>query len=164
MKRPPCERGLSPPSDGDWGILSFRTSAGNRIPPPPSAVPLPFTREALEPFKYGEIRRFVGRLDTYIGNWGGVRLLGGGRPQGPPLRWRQCKPPGGAPSRRALQKLEPAPSSGPSGHLPPEGKAFWGNPPHSPLKGKAFGRLIAAPTERNPLGRAGEGTRPYGGV
>ena len=59
---------------------------------------------------------------------------------------------------------ETAPSSGPPGHLPPEGKAFWGEPPHSPLKGKAFGRLIAAPTERNPLGRAGEGTRPSGGV
>ena len=57
---------------------------------------------------------------------------------------------------------ESAPSSGPPGHLPPEGKVFLGEPPHSPLKGKAFGRLIAAPTERNPLGRAGEGTRPYG--
>ena len=49
----------------------------------------------------------------------------------------------------------------PFGPPSPRGEGFWGEPPHSPLKGKDFGRLIAAPTERNPLGRAGEGTRPY---
>ena len=52
----------------------------------------------------------------------------------------------------------------PFGPPSPRGEGFLGEPPHSPLNGKAFGRLIAAPTERNPLGRAGEGTRPYGGV
>ena len=50
----------------------------------------------------------------------------------------------------------------PSGPPSPRGEGFLGELPHSPLKGKVFGRLIAAPTERNPLGRAGEGTRPYG--
>ena len=35
----------------------------------------------------------MGRLDTYIGNLGGVRLLGGGgRPSVPPLRRRRGKP------------------------------------------------------------------------
>ena len=34
----------------------------------------------------------MGRLDTYIGNWGGVRLLGGGRPSVPPLRQKRGKP------------------------------------------------------------------------
>ena len=34
----------------------------------------------------------MGRLDTYIGNWGGVRLLEGGRPSVPPLRRRRGKP------------------------------------------------------------------------
>ena len=33
----------------------------------------------------------MGRLDTYIGNLGGVRLLGGGRPSVPPLRRRRGK-------------------------------------------------------------------------
>ena len=39
----------------------------------------------------------------------------------------------------------PAPSSGPSGHLPPEGKAFWGEPPSSAPFGGTFpprGRLL----------------------
>ena len=34
----------------------------------------------------------MGRLDTYIGNLGGVRLLEGGRPSVPPLRRRRGKP------------------------------------------------------------------------
>ena len=34
----------------------------------------------------------MGRLNTYIGNWGGVRLLEGGRPSVPPLRRRRGKP------------------------------------------------------------------------
>ena len=34
----------------------------------------------------------MGRLDTYIGNWGGVRLLEGGQPSVPPLRRRRGKP------------------------------------------------------------------------
>ena len=34
----------------------------------------------------------MGRLDTYIGNCGGVRLLGGGRPSVPPLRQKRGKP------------------------------------------------------------------------
>ena len=50
----------------------------------------------------------MGRLDTYIGNWGGVRLLGGGRPGVPPLKEKGW---------------EPAHSSAPFwGHLPPGGR------------------------------------------
>ena len=49
----------------------------------------------------------MGRLDTYIGNCGGVRLLESGRPGGPPLKERGW---------------EPAHSSAPFwGHLPPGG-------------------------------------------
>ena len=44
---------------------------------------------------------FVGRLDTYIGNWGGVRLLEGGRPSVPPLRRRRGK------SGRRVQEAAP---------------------------------------------------------
>ena len=40
----------------------------------------------------------MGRLDTYIGNWGGVRLLEGGRPGVPPLRRRS-----GTPRRRVRE-------------------------------------------------------------
>ena len=57
------------------------------------------------PFKQGRIDPFVGRLDTYIGNLGGVRLLintGGPvcRPYG-----RDVVNPGGAPSRGPGQLL-----------------------------------------------------------
>ena len=52
---------------------------------------------------------------------------------------------------------KPAPSSGPSGHLPPEGKAFWGEPPSSAPFGGTFpprGRLKKETNHskvRNPL-------------
>ena len=52
---------------------------------------------------------------------------------------------------------KPAPSSGPSGHLPPEGKAFWGEPPSSAPFGGTFpprGRLKTETNHskvRNPL-------------
>ena len=48
--------------------------------------------KAWGPFKWGGIWSFVGRLDTYIGNWGEVRLLEGGRPSVPPLRRKRGKP------------------------------------------------------------------------
>ena len=77
----------------------------------------------------------MGRLNTYIGNLGGVRLLEGGRVWGPPLR-------------------EPSKSGG--GKPPPYGF------PEIVLKlgrGAPWGsRRGHAPGSQ----RAGEGTRPYG--
>ena len=57
------------------------------------------------PFKQGRIDPFVGRLDTYIGNLGGVRLLI--NTAGPVCRpyGRDVVNPGGAPSRGPGQLL-----------------------------------------------------------
>ena len=55
----------------------------------------------------------MGRFDTYIGNWGGVRLLGGGRPGVPLLRSADPYRSGFRPLIRPLR-----------GHLPPEGKVY----------------------------------------
>ena len=80
------------------------TPSGLRPSPPGSALDRgsrpPCGGKALGPFKYGRIRRFVGRLDTYTGNWGRVRLLEGGRPGVPPHK-RGC---GSLPSSRPPSK------------------------------------------------------------
>ena len=72
----------------------------------------------------------MGRLNTYTGNWGGVRLLGGGRPGVPPLRRKR-----GQPGRRAESSRPTKGGSGACplirplrGHLPP-GEGFWGKHP-----------------------------------
>ena len=91
----------------------------------------------------------MGRLDTYIGNWGGVRLWGGGRPSVPPLRRRRGKP------GRRVREAAPYKRGG-GGKPPPYGfpeivlKLGRGTPWCS-LRRHAPGRQ-----------RAGEGTRPYG--
>ena len=53
---------------------------------------------------------------------------------------------------------KPAPSSGPSGHLPPEGKAFWGDYPLIRPRGKAFEGERPSP----PWGRLLGKVAPYG--
>ena len=80
----------------------MRVTAGSAEPlssPPhpsglrPATFP-PCGGKAWGPFKWGGIWSFVGRLDTYIGNWGGVRLLEGGRPHGAaPAAYSEAVPP-----------------------------------------------------------------------
>ena len=81
----------------------------------------------------------MGRLDTYIGNWGGVRLLEGGRPSVPPLRcirkssllfvgaghWpaRVSGSHKGCPYKRGGKNLSPHPP--PSGAPSPQGEGLY---------------------------------------
>ena len=91
----------------------------------------------------------MGRLNTYIGNLGGVRLLEGGRPSVPPLRRRRGKP------GRRVREAAPYKRGG-GGKPPPYGF------PETVLK---LGRGTPwCSLRRHAPGsqRAGEGTRPYG--
>ena len=132
----------------------------------------------------------MGRLDTYIGNWGGVRLLmDTGGHVGPPLR-RIRKPsllfvgaghwparvPGshkGCPYKRGCRNLPPHPP--PSWAPSPRGEGItggWGHPPLRQGLGKNNGRTMCAPTREGagncllicPSGRpAAEGSK-YGQI
>ena len=90
----------------------------------------------------------MGRLNTYIGNLGGVRLLEGGRPSVPPLRRRRGKP------GRRVREAAPYKRGG-GGKPPPYGF------PETVLKlgsGAPWGfHWEHAPGSQ----RAGEGPRPY---
>ena len=115
------------------GIRDAERLKVSRLPPHPSGLrPCPPTPSGLQPSppdrgsrpsplwgegfcaaQIGGIGPFVGRLDTYIGNCGGVRLLGGGRPGVPLLRSADPYRSGFCPLIRPLR-----------GHLPPEGKVY----------------------------------------
>ena len=76
-RRRKASQGFKTAPSSVWPAASHRPPCGGK---------------AWGPFKWGGIWSFVGRLDTYIGNWGGVRLLEGGRPSVPPLRRKRGKP------------------------------------------------------------------------
>ena len=81
----------------------------------------------------GGIRRFVGRLDTFIGNWGGVRLLGGRAAR----VYRSYKGGGGSlPPHPALRAT-----------FPPRGRLFGGTPSFAP-KGEGFRAADSRPYRR----------------
>ena len=105
----------------------------------------------------------MGRLDTYIGNWGEVRLLEGGRPHGAaPTAYSEAVPPfwrgrtrparvsgdhKGCPYKRGCRNLPPHPP--PSGAPSPRGEGItggWGHPPLRQGLGKNNGRTMCAPT------------------
>ena len=151
------------------GIRDAERLKVSRLPPHPSGLrPCPPTPSGLQPSPpdrgsrpsplwgegFGAVQ--IGRNSALCGTFGYIYWelgrsapVGGGR--------SGCT----GPTREGVGVC---PLIRPFGPPSPRGEGFFGEPPHSPLKGKDFGRLIAAPTERNPLGRAGEGTRPYGGV
>ena len=134
---------------------SVRTGAPVPIPSVPSGH-LPLTRGVGPLWGEGFWAAQIGGDWSFCGTFGYIYWeLGRSAPVG---GWR----PGCTVPRR--EGVGVCPLIRPSGPPSPRGEGFWGEPPHSPLKGKAFGRLIAAPTERNPLWRAGEGTRPYGAI
>ena len=82
----------------------------------------------------------MGRLNTYIGNWGGVRLLAGRRPKAAPTA-----------NHRVFRETAGGASPSPTGFQ--KGALSWGGePPWGFHRGHAPGSQ-----------RAGEGTRPYGG-
>ena len=131
----------------------MRTGAPVPIPSVPSGH-LPLTRGVGPLWGEGFWAAQIGGDWSFCGTFGYIYWeLGRSAPVGG--GWPGCT----VPTREGVGVC---PLIRPFGPPSPRGEGFLGEPPHPPLKGKAFGRLIAAPTERNPLGRAGEGTRPYG--